>query len=54
MDSLLRAQADAIIQASIDAGAEWLVVEQDMPSMGKDAMECAKMSVEYLKNLMKL
>lgn len=46
-----RQDISAIIQASIDAGAEWLVVEQDMPSMGKDAMECAKMSIEYLRQL---
>jgi len=41
----------AIIQASRDAGAEWLVVEQDMPSMGKTAMECADMGIRYLESL---
>ena len=46
-----RQDMPAIVQASIDAGAEWLVVEQDMPSMDKDALECAKMSIEYLRQL---
>ena len=41
----------AIIQASVDAGTEWLVVEQDMPSMGKTAMVCADISIRYLKSL---
>ena len=38
----------AIIAASEKAGAKWLVVEQDDPSMGKTPMECAQMSIEYL------
>lgn len=42
----------AILEASEEVGADWLVVEQDSPSMGKSSMECAKMSIEYLKNLM--
>ena len=46
-----RQDMPAIIQASIDAGAEWLVVEQDEPSMDKTALECAKMSIEYLHQL---
>lgn len=41
----------AIIDASIRAGAQWLVVEQDNPSMGKSPMECAKMSMDYLNTL---
>ncbi len=41
----------AILKASEDAGAEWVVVEQDQPSLGKTAMECAAMSREYLKKL---
>lgn len=39
----------AIIKASEEAGATWLIVEQDSPSMGKDSMECAKISIEYLQ-----
>lgn len=38
----------AIIAASEKAGAKWLVVEQDEPSMGKCPLECVKMSIEYL------
>lgn len=41
----------AIIAASVEAGSKWLIVEQDQPSMGKTAMECAAMSMEYLKGL---
>ncbi|NLG37019.1 MAG: sugar phosphate isomerase/epimerase [Clostridiales bacterium] len=40
-----------ILKASEEAGAQWVVVEQDMPSMGKSAMECAKMSIDTLKKL---
>lgn len=41
----------AIVKAAESAGAAWLVVEQDQPSMGKSAMECAKMSIDYLKSI---
>jgi sugar phosphate isomerase/epimerase len=41
----------AIIQASIDAGAKWLVVEQDNPGHDKTPMESAEMSINYLKTL---
>lgn len=41
----------AILAASEDAGAEWVIVEQDEPSMGKSPMECAQISIEYLKTL---
>lgn len=40
-----------IIRASYDAGAEWLVVEQDKPSMDLTAMECAAKSIEYLRSI---
>ncbi len=40
-----------IIKASEEAGTKWLIVEQDSPSMGKTPMECAKMSIDYLKSL---
>ncbi len=42
----------AILDAAADAGAAWVVVEQDQPSMGKTPLECAKMSVEYVKSIM--
>lgn len=40
-----------ILAAALDAGAKWVVVEQDQPSLGKTPMECAAMSRAYLKTL---
>ena len=40
-----------ILAASVDAGAQWLVVEQDNPSMGLTPVECATKSREYLKSV---
>lgn len=40
-----------IIKASEDAGALWLVVEQDEPSMGLLPMQCAEKSRNYLKTI---
>lgn len=40
-----------ILEAAETAGARWVVVEQDQPSLGKTPMECAGMSLEYLKKL---
>lgn len=41
----------SIISAAEKCGVEWLIVEQDEPSMGKTPMECAKISIDYLKNM---
>ena len=41
----------AILSAAEEAGARWVVVEQDNPSMGKTPMECAAMSRAELKKL---
>lgn len=41
----------AILVAADDAGAKWLVVEQDQPSMGLTPMECARASIGYLRGL---
>ncbi len=41
----------AILEASVDAGAEWVVVEQDRPALGLTPMESIKTSREYLKSL---
>ncbi len=41
----------AIIKAAEAAGAEWLVVEQDQPSMGLSPIECARKSIGYLRAL---
>ncbi len=41
-----------ILKASEEAGAKWVIVEQDQPSMGRTSMECARMSIDYLKKEM--
>jgi sugar phosphate isomerase/epimerase len=41
----------AILAAAKDAGSKWLVVEQDEPMPGKTALECAELSLNYLKGL---
>ena len=40
-----------IVAAAEKAGAEWVVVEQDSPSMKKSPLECVQMSINYLKNM---
>ena len=42
----------AIIETAKRGGAEWFVVEQDMPSMGLTPMECAEESFKYLDSIM--
>ncbi|MFY9592697.1 MAG: sugar phosphate isomerase/epimerase [Caldicoprobacterales bacterium] len=42
---------ESILEASEQAGAKWVIVEQDQPSLDKTSMECAAMSREYLKKL---
>ena len=41
----------AIVDAARDAGASWIIAEQDEPSMGKSRLECAQMSFDYMKNI---
>ena len=41
----------AILAAAEKAGTKWVVVEQDSPSLGLTPMECAKISIDYLKTL---
>ena len=38
-----------IIEKAEKSGVEWFIVEQDYPSMNKSRMECAKLSITYLK-----
>ena len=38
-----------ILDAAEKVSAQWVIVEQDEPSMRKTPMECAQMSAEYLK-----
>ena len=40
-----------ILNASEDAGAEWVVVEQDQPSIDRTPLQCAELSVNYLRTL---
>ena len=37
-----------ILKASVEAGAEWVVVEQDRPAKGDTPMQSAKISRDYL------
>ncbi|MBQ6847338.1 MAG: sugar phosphate isomerase/epimerase [Clostridia bacterium] len=40
-----------ILKASHEVGAKWVVIELDRPSMGKTAIECVEMSLNYLKTI---
>ncbi len=40
-----------ILTAAKQAKIRWVIVEQDRPSLGLDAMQCAQKSCEYLNNL---
>jgi len=39
-----------IVAAADEGGAEWVIVEQDSPSMGLTELECAEVSIQYLLN----
>lgn len=41
----------AILDACREVNAKWVVVEQDAPSMGKAPLECAELSINFLKSL---
>ena len=49
----LRVSEEEIAEAVEAVGAEWVVVEQDKPSMGLTSMESAKKSIDYLRSIMK-
>lgn len=40
-----------IIKAAQESGAKWVIVEQDEPNPGKTPLECAEMSIQYLKTV---
>lgn len=42
----------SIIDTAEKCGVEWLIVEQDEPSMGKTPLQCAEMSMNYLKTIL--
>ena len=41
----------AILKASAESGAKWVIVEQDSPALDKTPIENVEMSIKYLKNL---
>ena len=43
----------AILEACKKAETLWVVVEQDQPSLGKTPVECAQMSIDYIKEINK-
>ena len=40
-----------IVDAAKNAGALWIIAEQDEPSMGKSRLECAQLSFDFMKNI---
>lgn len=42
-----------ILEACKKADTIWVVVEQDQPALGKTPVECAKMSIDYVKEINK-
>jgi len=40
-----------ILKAAEDAGASWVIVEQDNPSMGLTPMESIEKGIQYLKSI---
>lgn len=42
---------EEILNAAEKVNVNWVIVEQDAPSLGKSSTECAKMSINYLKTL---
>lgn len=41
----------SLFEALDGSVCEWIIVEQDEPSLNKSRLECAKMSIDYLKSL---
>lgn len=42
---------ESMIKTAEDTEVEWLIVEQDSPSIGLSSLECAKKSIDYLKRV---
>lgn len=42
----------AIVEAAKESGAQWFIVEQDNPSLGLTPLECAEVSVNYVKTIL--
>ena len=41
----------SIIKAAEKAGAEMVIVEQDQPALDRTPLECAKLSIEYIRTI---
>ena len=41
-----------LLEAAEAVGSEWIIVEQDEPSMGLSRMECAEKSIQYILSVM--
>ena len=41
-----------LLEAAESVGTEWVIVEQDEPSMGLSRMECAEKSIQYIRSVM--
>ena len=41
----------AILDLAEEMGTKWLIVEQDVPALGKDPVECARLSRQWLKDM---
>ncbi|MBQ4066511.1 MAG: sugar phosphate isomerase/epimerase [Clostridia bacterium] len=46
-----RVDMPAVLDASLDIGAEWVVVEQDLPAFGLSDMECEALSRSWLRTV---
>ena len=46
-----RLDVPAILAASEESGAKWIVVEQDRPDPGLSELESARINIEFLKNI---
>lgn len=41
----------AVVKAAEDAGADWVIVEQDRPTPGKEPINEIKISIDYLRSI---
>lgn len=41
----------SILNAAEDAKVEWIIIEQDQPSIGKTPLECAELGVKYINTI---
>lgn len=42
-----------ILDVCEELNTDWIIIEQDDPSMNKNSLECAKMSIDFIKGLNK-